>query len=84
LTSKIALSSLSILKGKNEMQTLFTTKNLKLFAISLALLILGYVFLAQGPVENPISKTIAPLIIVGVYCVLIPIAIMAKGSNTKK
>jgi hypothetical protein len=65
-------------------ETLFTAKNLRLFWISLALLVLGYVLLGQGPVDNPLSKTIAPIILVGVYCVLIPYAIMAKAKEPPK
>jgi hypothetical protein len=62
--------------------TLFTSKNLKFFGICLALLVLGYVLLGQGPVDNPLSKSIAPVILVAVYCALIPYAILA-GSNNK-
>jgi hypothetical protein len=58
--------------------TLFSSKNLKLFGISLVLLVVGYVLLGQGPVDNPLSKTVAPIILVGVYCVLIPYAIIAR------
>jgi hypothetical protein len=64
--------------------TIFTSKNLKLFGISLVLLVVGYVLLGQGPVDNPLSKTIAPIVLVGVYCVLIPYAIMAKGREQPK
>jgi len=64
--------------------TLFSSKSLKLFGISLALLVLGYVLLGQGPVENPLSKTIAPIILVAVYCVLIPYAIMTKSKEQPK
>ena len=66
------------------MQNYFTAKNYKLIGLSLVLLALGYVFLAQGPVNNPLSKTVAPLILVGVYCVLIPLAIAVKGKDEKK
>ena len=59
--------------------TIFTSKNLKLFGICAALLAIGYILLGQGPVENPLSKTIAPLVLVVVYCVLIPYAILAKS-----
>jgi pilus assembly protein TadC len=55
---------------------LFTEKNFYLFGLSAFLLILGYVFLAQGPVENPQSKSLAPLILVAVYCGLVPFAIL--------
>jgi len=63
---------------------IFSSKNLKLFWICLALLTVGYILLGQGPVENPLSKTIAPMILVAVYCVLIPYAIMAKSKEQPK
>jgi hypothetical protein len=64
--------------------TLFSLRNLRLFGISLALLVVGYVLLGQGPVDNPLSKTVAPIILVAVYCVLIPYAIMAKSKEPPK
>jgi hypothetical protein len=63
---------------------LFSSKNIKLFWISMALLAVGYVLLGQGPVDNPLSKTIAPIVLVGVYCVLIPYAIMSKAKEPPK
>jgi hypothetical protein len=63
---------------------IFSTKNLKLFGICVALLTIGYILLGQGPVDNPLSKTVAPLVLVGVYCVLIPYAIMAKSKEPPK
>ena len=63
------------------MGTFFSSKNMKLFGLAIALLVLGYVLLGQGPVDNPLSKTIAPIILVAVYCVLIPYAIMAKSKG---
>ncbi len=63
------------------MQNLFSSINYKLLIISLLLLGLGYILLGQGPLHNPISMTVAPLLLIGVYCVLIPVAIMAKGED---
>jgi hypothetical protein len=63
---------------------IFSSKNIKLFWISLALLTIGYILLGQGPVDNPLSKTVAPIILVGVYCALIPYAIMAKSKEPPK
>jgi hypothetical protein len=62
------------------MKNVFSSVHLKFFGLSLVLLIVGYVLLAQGPVDNPLSKTLAPMILVGVYCVLIPIALVVKDS----
>lgn len=60
------------------MQNFFSSINHKLLITSIILLALGYVLLGVGPLSNPVSMTVAPLIIVGVYCVLIPVAILAK------
>jgi hypothetical protein len=64
---------------------MFDSLNFKLFGLSLFLLVIGYIFLGQGPVTSIFSWSIAPVILVGVYCVLIPFAILKKSkSDTKK
>jgi hypothetical protein len=40
--------------------------------------------LAQKPVENPLGLTVAPLILVGVYCILIPFAIINDSKENKE
>jgi hypothetical protein len=58
--------------------TVFSSRNFRLLGLSAALLVLGYILLGQGPVYNPLSWTIAPLILVAVYCVLLPLSIIVK------
>lgn len=48
------------------------TANLVLFGVALAVIILGYVVLAQG------SITLAPILLVLGYCVLVPVAIVYR------
>jgi hypothetical protein len=55
--------------------------NLKLLGLSIFLLAIGYILLGQGPVTSVFSWSLAPVILVGVYCCLIPIAIMAKNKS---
>jgi len=50
-------------------------KNYIWFAISMAVIIIGYFLLAQG------SMTLAPVLLVGGYCVLIPISLLIKGRD---
>lgn len=64
--------------------SIFSAKNITLFGICLALLVIGYVLLAQGPADNPLSKSVAPVVLVAVYCVLIPYAILAKDKKPPK
>lgn len=56
----------------------FASINFRLLGISILLLVVGYICLGQGPVYNPISWSVAPLILVFVYCVLLPIAIIVR------
>ncbi|MDG5813913.1 hypothetical protein QA601_02400 [Chitinispirillales bacterium ANBcel5] len=63
---------------------LFDNKNIVVFGISFVLLVVAYVLLAQGPVSNPLSKSVAPVILVLVYCGLIPYGILAGISKDGK
>ena len=60
---------------------MFSALNYKLLGLSLALLVLGYICLGQGPINNHLSWSVAPVILVGVYCVLLPIAIVIRGKE---
>ncbi|HEX3020630.1 MAG TPA: hypothetical protein VHP36_10025 [Chitinispirillaceae bacterium] len=63
------------------MNNLFSSINHKLLITSFVLLVLGYFLLGRGPLHNPVSLTVAPLLIIGVYCVLIPVALLVKEEN---
>jgi len=64
---------------------IFSTTNFTLLGISILLLIIGYFFLGQGPVYNHLSWSIAPIILVFVYCILIPFTIIYdKKEDNKK
>jgi len=56
---------------------LFSRKNYYLFAVSFVLLAAGYILLGQGPADNHLSKSVAPVILVLVYCGLIPYAMLS-------
>jgi hypothetical protein len=55
-----------------EFQWPFGKKNYIIFAIALIVIILGYVTLGKG------SITLAPLLLVIGYCILVPIALLVK------
>ncbi|OGS37738.1 MAG: hypothetical protein A2293_09850 [Elusimicrobia bacterium RIFOXYB2_FULL_49_7] len=63
---------------------LFSTKNFVVLALGLISLIVGYLCLSRGPEDNPLSLTIAPILLVLGYCILIPVAIMFKGKKKEK
>ena len=51
----------------------FGRKNYIMFAVAIAVCILGFILLASGDI------TLAPVLLVLGYCVLMPIAIWVKG-----
>ena len=59
--------------GSGESKWPYGKKNYLIFAAALVVIILGYVTLGQG------SITLAPILLVLGYCVLIPIALLVKG-----
>jgi len=57
-------------------------KNILIVAIGVLLVMVGFFCLAQGPAENPVSLTVAPLILVFAYLVVVPAGIL-WGSKKK-
>ncbi len=55
----------------------FGMKNYLLFAISMVVIVVGYITLGNG------SMTLAPILLVLGYCVLIPAAILIKDKPEK-
>ena len=60
----------------------FTRKNWSLAIAGLAAIALGYVFLRIPPAEGFLSLTLAPVLLVVGYCVLIPMAILVRDQST--
>ena len=63
---------------------MLTKKNILLIAIGIVLLIIGFICLATGPADNPVSLTVAPLILVLAYLVIIPLGILFGGKKQDK
>ena len=53
-----------------------------LFAAGLAIIALGYILLSIPPADGFLSLTLAPLLLVAGYCVVIPAAILVKDRET--
>jgi uncharacterized membrane protein YesL len=62
-------------------QNYWTKSNYILLGIGIAVLILGYLLLAQGPWDNPVSLTIAPIVLFVAYIIIFPLAIMYKKKS---
>ncbi|RPH93794.1 hypothetical protein EHM69_09265 [candidate division KSB1 bacterium] len=59
----------------------FTRKNYIAFGVALGLLLVGYICLGQSPADGFLSLTLAPILLVLGFCVVIPYAIMARDKS---
>jgi hypothetical protein len=66
-----------IVREKERAVLPFTKKNYILFTIGIFVIVIGYVTLGYG------SITLAPILLVLGYCVLIPIAIIINGGKER-
>ncbi|MBI5058209.1 hypothetical protein HZB60_00340 [candidate division KSB1 bacterium] len=64
-------------KAAPRFQVPFTRKNYLWLGIGLAVLLVGYVCLAQPPADGFLSLTLAPILLTTAYVVIFPYAIMA-------
>ena len=56
----------------------FTRKNWIIFALALLTILLGYIQLSIPPADGFLSLTLAPILLVVGYCILIPLAILFR------
>ncbi|RKX20129.1 MAG: hypothetical protein DRP35_06540 [Candidatus Zixiibacteriota bacterium] len=65
-------------QSDSEFQWPFGTKNYIVFAISVIVIAVGYILLGQG------SITMAPILLVIGYCVLIPMALIIRDNKNSE
>ena len=46
--------------------------------LGLGIVILGYILMAQGPWDNPLSLSVSPIILLIAYLIIIPLSIVIK------
>ena len=59
----------------------FTRKNWTIFALALVTILLGYIQLSIPPADGFLSWTLAPILLVVGYCILIPMAILLRDQT---
>jgi len=59
----------------------FGRRNRRPFWIALGTIALGYIFLSIPPAEGFFSLTLAPILLVAGYCVLVPLAILLRSER---
>jgi len=62
-------------KDKEKSKLPFGRKNYLVFALGIFVIVVGYIFLAHG------SITIAPILLVLGYCVIIPLSIIVRDKK---
>jgi hypothetical protein len=64
----------------------FNKQNLQILIIGLAVIVLGYIAMSQGPVDSFWTMTVAPLLLLVAFLGIIPYAIMYghKKKNEEK
>jgi hypothetical protein len=55
--------------------------NYKIIAAGLAVILLGYFALTASPWDNPVAITVAPILLMLGYCVIVPIGIIYRGKK---
>ena len=63
---------------------MLSKKNLILIGVGILLLVIGFICLATGPADNPVSLSVAPIILTIAYVVIIPLGILFSGKDENK
>lgn len=58
-----------------------TKKNLYLFLIGVAIILIGFILLSIGPATNVLSLTVAPIVLTIGYLVAIPLALIYREKS---
>jgi len=62
----------------------FSTRNYQIFGLGVLVIFFGYISLSKGPVDSFWSLTLAPILLVIGYCLIIPIAIFWKPKKEQE
>ncbi|NOY06165.1 MAG: DUF3098 domain-containing protein [Chlorobi bacterium] len=58
-------------------------ENYILILVGIAVIVLGYILMAMGGLEDAISMVISPLVLILGYCVVVPIGILYRKKKTQ-
>ena len=68
-------------KQENVEAMIIGRKNIFLFLIGLLSIVIAFILMAQPPVDGFLSRTLAPVILVIAYLVIIPIALFIRDKK---
>lgn len=72
------------IRAKKPVAIPFTKENYRLFGMGLLIIVLGYIALSRGPWDSFWSLTLAPILLVIGYCIVIPVAILYRKKEKKE
>lgn len=56
--------------------------NYILFGIGIGIIIIGFLLMAQGPWDNPLSLSISPVVLLIAYVIVFPLSILYKKKSS--
>lgn len=83
-TSKYARANVKTASKRTLWVLPLTSKNFLYLGVGIAVLLVGFALLSAGIYtgwDNPLSVSVAPVVLIIGYCVVIPWAIMARQKN---
>lgn len=83
---KSNLAAVKSKKAKHEQSHLhfaMTSRNYVIIGIGIALIILGYVIMNQNSVDGFMPTTVAPILLVLGYCIVVPVGILYSDRSAE-
>ena len=71
-------------RSKESTMLFFVSGNYLLFGLGLIVIIIGFIALSNGPWNSFSSLTLAPVLLIIGYLVIVPLAILYKKKNNQK
>lgn len=84
LMAKIKQQSIQSLKSRkhrkdqSHLHFAMTSKNYMIIGLGIALIILGYFFMSENSVDGFLPTTVAPVLLIIGYCIIVPVGILYK------
>jgi len=79
-----ALKSKKQRKEMSHLHFAMTSKNYIFIGIGIALIILGYIFMSENSVSGFLPTTVAPILLILGYCVVVPLGILYNDKTEKE
>ena len=75
-------SKKSVKKITSPFKNYWNKSNYILFGIGIGIIIIGFLLMAQGPWDNPLSLSISPVVLLIAYLIVFPLSILYKKKSS--